>query len=120
MLVTQIVSIWGKGGVEKFIDTFPAPSQKIIVGRDFSTLKNILTVNEETLYFFHSPPYFLSILFLILSGKANKIGIFIHNDLHHLYSFTKKILIYPWLAFLSMMNVKVIYLSSFNNFLRSF
>ena len=120
MLVTQIVSIWGKGGVEKFIETFPAPSQKIILGKDFKALKNILNVNEETLYFFHSPPYFLSILFLILSGKANKIGIFIHNDLNHLYSFTKKIVIYPWLAFLSILNVKVIYLSSCNNFLRSF
>ena len=40
MLITQIVSIWGKGGVEKFIETFPAPSQKTIVGKDFNALKN--------------------------------------------------------------------------------
>ncbi|MDA0939280.1 MAG: hypothetical protein O3C05_03200, partial [Proteobacteria bacterium] len=120
MLVTHIVSIWGKGGVEKFIETFPAPSQKTIIGKDFKALKNIQNVDEETLYLFHSPPFFFSILFLILSGKANKIGIFIHNDLNHLYSFTKKIVIYPWLALISIMSIKVIYLSSCNDFLRSF
>jgi len=120
MLVTHVVSIWGKGGVEKFIETFPAPSQKTIIGKDFKALKNIQNINEETLYLFHSPPYFLSILFLIISGKANKIGIFVHNDLSHLYSITKKIVIYPWLAFLSIMNVKVLYLSSCNDFLRIF
>ena len=120
MLVTHIVSIWGKGGVEKFIETFPAPSQKTIIGKDFKALKNIQNVNEETLYLFHSPPYFLSILLLILSGKADKVGIFIHNDLQNLYSFSKKIVIYPWLAFLSIMNVKIIYLSSCNDFLKTF
>ena len=120
MLITQIVSFWGKGGVEKFIETFPARSQQLVIGSDLKAISKINYADKKNIYFFHSPPYFLTISYLILTGRGSKVGIFIHNDLENLYSLFKKLIIYPWLAVISLFHVKIIYLSSCNNFLSKF
>ena len=118
--IYHIVKIWYKGGVETFINDLcdERLNKEVFVGSDIRSFKLLYLrkdISKSDIICFHTPLYFLSFFYVLLSGFKAKV--IIHNDLRLLYTPLKKVIAYPWIFFLLFCGVKVIYFNSGNAFL---
>ena len=103
--IIHFVKTWEDGGVESFLEIMRKKfGDKIFVKRDHDKVS--YKDFKDKVIIFHTPAYFLKVLFFIIN--RNKIKIIFHNDLDKHYSIFKKLIIYPWLLFLRILNVKFI------------
>jgi len=103
--IIHFVKTWEDGGVESFLNIMKEKfGDKIFVKKDHDKVsyKNL----KDKVIVFHTPAYFIKVLFFIIN--RNKIKIIFHNDLDKHYSIIGKLIIYPWLLFLRILNVKFI------------
>ncbi|MEL0310165.1 MAG: glycosyltransferase family 4 protein, partial [Gammaproteobacteria bacterium] len=116
--ILHYVKVFEDGGVEEFIRSLGGQEGKDIFLEDSRIYRFFYKefLNYSTVFCFHN---FSSPLKIFLGHLAGRALIFIHTDLERHLSISKKFIAYPWLVFLSLIGIRILYFSN-NNFIKNF
>ena len=116
--IVHSVKVFEDGGVEEFIRSLGGQENIDVFVEDSSIYKFFFQEFRQSniIICFHNFSFPLRIILGHLTGKAL---IFIHTDLEKHLSIMKKFIAYPWLIFLSLIGIRILYFSN-NSFIENF